>query len=864
MRRGKRFLKVHLLPILILLFISLIYGNIAQSEEYKLTEEVKAGHLKIESTLFNLKKNYLFYGKTISQGLAQPLDIRMDEQERIIVFILPEAGKTKEWIDMEALKIYGGEVIKSGDAVIKAKVPILMLDQIAEQVKGISFIKLPDKPLADHVSQGVSLTGASFFQTSGVEGQNIKVGVIDLGFAELSSAIASGELPASVVKIDCTDKECVNTDFPSEIEDHGTAVAEVIHDMAPKAQLYLIKVQDYLDLKDAKDYCIANGIKIINHSVGWFNTNFYDGSCYFDNPVCIADHAYKNGILWINAAGNHARKHYGGIFTDSDGDRLHNVTNGSNYITLNAQSGDGIVATLTWDAWPVTDQDYDLLLYDHSMVLVANSFTWQNGTQPPGEIIAYPVTTSGTYYLAVKKYLATSNHKFEIFSFYHDLNPYVASSSLLSPSDANGVIAVAAIDQANWTTGPQENFSSQGPTTDGRMKPDISGPDGVSNSVYGSFFGTSAAAPHVAGAAALILSSSPSFSVSQLWEAIISPAIDMGVSGQDTFYGFGRLNLSTINIYPASADFNSVFIGSSSDEEIAIQNVGSLSLVIQSITSPSFPYSIISDLCSGKTLALGENCKIKIRFSPAAIGTFNSNFNVYSNDPFRNPVPVYLTGKGISEIILTSPADETHFSLCSIYSPPIFWWNNVGTFSGYEIQFSGDAAFNHIPLKVNVSGGTNGKLMEPYFWRQVLLVIKESGGTIYWRVIGRRSNATTVSSDINSIYLSEPEPVVNPTLSSVSKMKPPTLAWQNNCNNVFQAWFGSDPSFSKKRVLTFYWANPALEGGIFSREILTSQWLAIRRLVGDVSGSTIYWYVESWDGFNRYSTTDVMSFILTN
>ncbi len=105
-------------------------------------------------------------------------------------------------------------------------------------------------------------------------------------------------------------------------------MAEIVYEMAPGAQLYLIKVGDSLDLKSAKDYCIANGIRVINHSVGWFISNFYDGTCWFDNSVCIADHAYKNGILWVNAMGNAAMRHYEATFIDSDGDRLHNVTPG--------------------------------------------------------------------------------------------------------------------------------------------------------------------------------------------------------------------------------------------------------------------------------------------------------------------------------------------------------------------------------------------------------------------------------------------------------------------------------------------------------------------------------------------------------
>ncbi len=120
----------------------------------------------------------------------------------------------------------------------------------------------------------------------------------------------------------------------------------------------------------------------------------------------------------------------------------------------------------------------------------------------------------------------------------------MASSSLLGPADAAGAMAVGAINYNNWTTGPQASYSSQGPTNDGRTKPDIMGPDNVSSDVYGSgFAGTSASSAHVAGAAALILDRYPDFNVEQLWQSLILTAIDMGDPGKDNIYGYGRLRL---------------------------------------------------------------------------------------------------------------------------------------------------------------------------------------------------------------------------------------------------------------------------------------------------------------------------------
>ena len=851
------------LLILLVIFWS-FHCEIAHSEESYLFKEGKIVHPKIQGTLFDLQERYSVQGSSISKGFALQQEVGVDEQDRVVVFVQPEAGKSSDTIDSDALKAYGCEIIKAGDTVIKAKIPIYMLDQIADHVNGISFIRLPDRPLADVVSEGVNLTGASSYHLSGYDGKNVKVAIIDLGFADLSSAIAGGVLPSSVISIDCTGTGCAPADFSSETEVHGTAVAEIVHEMAPGAQLYLIKVGDTLDLKDAKDYCIANGIRIINHSVGWFNTNFYDGTCYFDNAVCSANHAYKSDILWVNSAGNHAMRHYGATFKDTDGDRLHNVTSGSNYIAIHALEGYVIIATLTWDAWPVTDQDYDLLLYTSSHVLVAASMNAQTGTQTPDEGLVYLVPTSGTYYLAVRKYSATANHRFHIFTFYDDLSPHVASSSLVSPSDATGVMAVAAIDWANWATGPQEDFSSQGPTNDGRIKPEISGPDGVSSFVYQPdlFFGTSASAPHVAGAAALILSNVPTLTVSQLWDAITSSAIDMGIPGQDNIYGFGRLNLSTIYVYPTSIDFGDVIVGTPSERVITILNIGSPSLVIEAISSPSVSYQIVGDNCSGKGLTLGESCTFLARFFPSTAGTFINHFDISSNDSSRNPVTVSLNGKGTFKITLSSPSDGASFSPCSLNSLPTFSWDSVVSFGSYEIQFSADPTFTSIPVTIKVSGENRERLMTLSEWKKVLKIPGTNGGNVYWRVTGTLSDGTVINSDIRSIIVSEPQPIMDPILSPAIRSGLPELTWQNNCNVNFKVWFGSDPTFAKRRIFSFRLTDPNVDEGIFSRQLTQLQWLLIRRLVGDKSGLPIYWYVESQDGLNRSMTTDVMSFEL--
>jgi hypothetical protein len=92
----------------------------------------------------------------------------------------------------------------------------------------------------------------------------------------------------------------------------------------------------------------------------------------------------------------------------------------------------------------------------------------------------------------------------------------------------------------------------------------------------------------------------------------------------------------------------------------------------------------------------------------------------------------------------------------------------------------------------------------------------------------------------------------------------PALSWENNCNIKFKVWFGSDDAFSKKTIYSFNIKSPNDNEGNFTKNLTLGQWKAIRRLIGDQNGSTIYWYVESWDGLGRYNKTEVMDFVLTD
>ena len=317
--------------------------------------------------------------------------------------------------------------------------------------------------------------------------------------------------------------------------------------MSQQAELYLYKVDDLVDLENAKDRCIQNGIDIINHSIGWFGTGIGDGR----GRACdIVNDAADNGILWINSAGNNAKSHYDGFWFDSDDDGWHNFSNEDEVMSFEAEKGDEISVFLTWNDWPTSRQNYDLYLSfvnsSGDLETVAKSTDRQNilGGEPV-ESIEYKVESSGKYGIVVRSEDARPR-RLKIWSLDHDFEEYaVAKNSIGSPADARGAMSVGAIYHRNWNAGRIEDYSSRGPTTDGRIKPDLVAPTGVSTASYRPelYGGTSAAAPHVAGAAALIKSANPSYSRTQLWDALIEATVDIGTRGRDNDSGYGKLVL---------------------------------------------------------------------------------------------------------------------------------------------------------------------------------------------------------------------------------------------------------------------------------------------------------------------------------
>jgi subtilisin family serine protease len=440
----------------------------------------------------------------------------------------------------------GGRVEDAYRGVIEARVPATSLAVLA-QSSAVSVVRAPAHPVPDVVrGQGVNATGAAAWHRAGVHGEGVRIAVVDLGFANYRHSQTSGDLPAKLVKVDY----CGSGGFESTA--HGTAVAEIVSEIAPAADLYLVCIRDAAGLGRAVDYARTHGITIISHSASWFNTSRGDGQGAAGTPEGVVTAAHSSGILWVNAAGNRAQQHWSGGFVDANANGWNEFAPGDEGNTVVIPRDSYACAALKWDDWPGSAEDYDLYFTLPNGTIGSSSTSPQTGTEPPTEL-ACQVNSSGssqTYGIAIRANRVTARPvHFDLFTFPGpDLEYQVAAGSVTEPGTSPAALTVGA---TCWRDNSLELYSSQGPTIDNRMKPDLVGPDSVSSSVYGAFTacgksgfaGTSAATPHVAAAAALVKQANPSFGPDEIAAYLEDRATDLGPAGRDTMFGSGALSM---------------------------------------------------------------------------------------------------------------------------------------------------------------------------------------------------------------------------------------------------------------------------------------------------------------------------------
>lgn len=488
-------------------------------------------------------------GISAAEELARERGL-LDQKRQVRITLVIDSPENTAAVAAEMDK-FGIVVEGTYQDLIDIAVPMRLIEQFAKaddpsqlfaQLAGMQHIIKLRMPMPNRTGQGASsseaveTTGAAAWHQAGFTGKGVKVGVLDLGFDDYKRLLGKA-LPESV-----TVKSFVSgQDVDQSDEIHGTACAEIVHAMAPDAELYLAYYNgSETGLGRAVEWLVSQNVHIISHSANGL-VGPMDGT---GSQSRLVDEVASKGILWVNSSGNYATEHYGFTFNDEKGDGKHVFPDGDQAMLYNPPSEDARII-LNWDDWGRdSTEDYDLYLYDSSGKLVAASEESQQGEpgDRPVEAIRMSAPKQKSYYIVIVAKQITRPAVFNLFALDSKLGYYSAEYSLGTPGDARGALTVGAIA---WRTSRLESFSSQGPTMDNRLKPEITAPDGVTTQSYRprAFNGTSASTPHVAGAAALVMSRFPDQKAADVAAFLASNSVDLGPSGPDAAYGRGRLQL---------------------------------------------------------------------------------------------------------------------------------------------------------------------------------------------------------------------------------------------------------------------------------------------------------------------------------
>jgi subtilisin family serine protease len=485
---------------------------------------------------FLVRKNILIPAGSAARqlGLTGPDPSNVQDQVTVYIFLYPGAKAP-------AVDPYITRVINRKDQydVIVAWVGVDRLADLAQlgEVRLIRPIEPPEFSSGATVTEGdrILWAEAARLRYPGMDGTGIKIGVLSKGIDHWEISRDTGDILADLHILQ-----------KAGGGDEGTAMLEIVHDLAPGSDLYFHDSgSDVYTFMDAIENLTHAGCQVIVDDIAWkYQPAFEEG----DLAKYLEGLSRNDRMIYVTAAGNNADHHYQGTFSD-DGHGFHNfgAQKNSSLPIRFFGFGDATIVLHWDDRTTASARNLDLFLYRaDTMELLAYSNNTQNGTQDPLEVLIYendgkiPVDTLlriGMQDPSSRESVSPELHLFMYGSgFFPDRDLMHSNGSVIGHQAAAGIITVGAV--GSDSIGTPEFFSSRGPVRiaypnpDLRSKPEICGISGVMVSgaggfpavMPGRFTGTSAAAPHIAGIAASVWGAYPDLKASQIRDLLYASA----------------------------------------------------------------------------------------------------------------------------------------------------------------------------------------------------------------------------------------------------------------------------------------------------------------------------------------------------
>jgi hypothetical protein len=288
------------------------------------------------------------------------------------------------------------EIVSANElaGVVETWVPYEKVDDLAG-LDVVDFVRLPMYPILNSglvTSAGDGILNADDVRSrfasilgNTVDGSGIKIGVISDGVDNRSEVQGGGtpDLPTIAV----------NSARPGS-GDEGTAMLEIIHDLAPGAELYFSSgITGEVAMIDSIDWLVDQGVDVIVDDLGFLDQHYFSD----DVIAQAAESAIGDGVVYVSAAGNSAQMHYQGQWSVANGFHDFDATGGvDNVLDIGTVPDDGIIdVVVQWsDAWGSSANDYNIGLWNGTTYVATSTLT-QNGSQTPFEVIHWTNTTGG-------------------------------------------------------------------------------------------------------------------------------------------------------------------------------------------------------------------------------------------------------------------------------------------------------------------------------------------------------------------------------------------------------------------------------------------------------------------------------------